>query len=89
MDMATRQRFRQLADRLAALDRTRASLGPAETLKRGFAIVRGDGAVVTTRTGAEAAQALEIEFHDGRLALGGKARKATGGKPPPGQGTLF
>ncbi|MCE2749743.1 MAG: exodeoxyribonuclease VII large subunit, partial [Rhodobacter sp.] len=75
MDTATRQRFRQLADRLEALERTRASLGHAETLKRGFAIVRGDGAVVTTKAGAEAATLLEIEFQDGRLTIGGKPRK--------------
>ncbi len=89
MDTATRQRFRQLADRLEALDRTRASLGHAETLKRGFAIVRGDGAVVTTKAGAEAATLLEIEFRDGRLTIGGRPRKGGGGKEPPGQGSLF
>jgi exodeoxyribonuclease VII large subunit len=89
MDTATRQRFRQLADRLEALERTRASLGHAETLKRGFAIVRGDGAVVTTRGAAEAATVLEIEFQDGRLTVGGRPRKGGGGKEPPGQGSLF
>jgi exodeoxyribonuclease VII large subunit len=89
MDTATRQRFRQLADRLEALERTRASLGHAETLKRGFAIVRGDGAVVTTKGGAEGATVLEIEFQDGRLTLGGRPRKGGGGQAPPGQGSLF
>jgi exodeoxyribonuclease VII large subunit len=89
MDTATRQRFRQLADRLEALERTRASLGHAETLKRGFAIVRGDGAVVTTKGGAEAASVLEIEFQDGRLTVSGRPRKGGGGKEPPGQGSLF
>ena len=89
MDTATRQRLRQLADRLEALERTRASLGHAETLKRGFAIVRSDGAVVTTKAGAEAATLLEIEFQDGRLTLGGRPRKGGGGKEPPGQGSLF
>jgi exodeoxyribonuclease VII large subunit len=89
MEAATRQRYRQLADRLEALDRTRQTLGHAETLKRGFAIVRGDGAVVTTRAGAEAASALELEFSDGRLALGAKPRKTVAGKAPPAQGTLF
>jgi exodeoxyribonuclease VII large subunit len=64
------------------------TLGYAETLRRGYAVVRGDGAVVTTKAGAEKAAALEIEFADGRLALGGKARarKADGG---PEQGSLF
>jgi exodeoxyribonuclease VII large subunit len=64
------------------------TLGYAETLRRGYAVVRGDGAVVTTKAGAEKAAALEIEFADGRLALGGKARarKTDGG---PEQGSLF
>ncbi len=87
-------RFAGLADRLAALDRTRATLGYAETLKRGFAVVRGDGHVVTTRQAAATAGALEIEFADGRLdAVRGAvaaSRPKAGPKPPPGgQGSLF
>jgi exodeoxyribonuclease VII large subunit len=81
-------RFRALEQRLEALDRTRATLGYAETLRRGYAVVRGDGAVVTTKAGAEKAATLEIEFADGRMTLGGKprARKTDGG---PEQGSLF
>ncbi|MFC2969702.1 exodeoxyribonuclease VII large subunit [Acidimangrovimonas pyrenivorans] len=87
--------------RLDGLERMRLTLGYAETLKRGFAVVRGDGAVVTTRAAAERAAALEIEFHDGRLAVGegapgggpagGAAKPAPRkGKPkPPEQGSLF
>ncbi len=88
LEAAPGARFRALAQRLEALDRTRVTLGYAETLRRGYAVVRGDGAVVTTRAGAEKAAALEIEFADGRLALGAKARvrKAEGG---PDQGSLF
>jgi exodeoxyribonuclease VII large subunit len=84
---AMAQNLHRRADRLEALDRTRASLGHAETLRRGFAIVRGDGHVVTSRAGAEAASALELEFADGRLALSPRPRK--GKAPPPGQGSLF
>lgn len=78
----------QRRQRLDALDRMRQTLGYAETLKRGFAVVRGDGQVVTTKAGAEKAAALEIEFADGRVALGAKpkARKAGDG---PDQGSLF
>ncbi|MCB2111661.1 MAG: exodeoxyribonuclease VII large subunit, partial [Rhodobacteraceae bacterium] len=80
-----------LADRLAALDRTRMSLGYTETLRRGFAVVRAEGAVVTTRADAENATALDIEFADGRLAATpGSAAKPR--KPAPGdsgQGSLF
>jgi exodeoxyribonuclease VII large subunit len=86
--------------RLDALDRMRQTLGYTETLKRGYAVVRGDGAVVTTRKAAAAAQALEIEFADGRLDVSGNgAAAATPAKPvtkskkskdePPEQGSLF
>ena len=81
-------RLRALSDRLEALDRMRQTLGHAETLKRGFAIVRGDGAVVTTKAAAEAAQALEIEFQDGRLSLGARPAKKPRNAPPT-QGSLF
>ncbi len=91
LQTAPAQRLADLARRLDALDRTRTTLGYAETLKRGYAVVRGDGAVVTGRAGAEAAAGLEIEFHDGKVSVGrgmGTARKA---KAPGGadQGSLF
>jgi exodeoxyribonuclease VII large subunit len=68
------------------------TLSYEETLKRGYAVVRGDGAVVTTAEAAGRARALEIQFRDGRLAVGAGGR--TGGtpaaKPPkPEQGSLF
>jgi exodeoxyribonuclease VII large subunit len=83
------QRFRRLSDRLEALDRTRVTLGYAETLKRGYAVVRGDGAVVTSKAGAEQAAVLEIEFRDGRLLVGGRAGKRAKGEGESGQGSLF
>ncbi len=88
LQAAPAQRVRQLAQRLEALDRTRTTLGYAETLKRGYAVVRGDGHVVTSKTSAEAAASLEIEFADGRLILGKSApkRAKSGG---PEQGSLF
>jgi exodeoxyribonuclease VII large subunit len=89
LDGAFAQRTRRLRDRLDALDRMRQTLGYAETLERGFAIVRGDGHVVTTKGAAEAATALEIEFRDGRLSLGPKPARKPGGKAPPDQGSLF
>ena len=84
----------QQADRqrkLTALDRLRETLGYKETLKRGYAVVRGDGEVATSKAKAKAATSLEIEFADGRLTLGAnpkpapKKAKAT----PPEQGTLL
>jgi exodeoxyribonuclease VII large subunit len=89
LDLAFEQRQQRLADRLEALDRMRQTLGYTETLGRGFAIVRGDGHVVVTKDAAEAAGMLEIEFRDGRLALGVKVAKKPARKMPPGQGSLF
>ncbi len=74
--------------RLDALARLQDSLGYKATLARGYAVVRGDGALVTTRRAAEAARSLEIEFADGKLALGGRAA-AKGKTEPPEQGSLF
>jgi exodeoxyribonuclease VII large subunit len=74
--------------RLDALDRMRQTLGYTETLKRGFAVVRAEGTVITTKAAAETAASLEIEFQDGRLTLGPRPpRKPRGG--PPAQGSLF
>ncbi|MCI2400494.1 exodeoxyribonuclease VII large subunit [Aliiroseovarius subalbicans] len=82
-------------DRMDALERMRQTLGYTETLKRGYAVVRGDGDVVTTAKAAGKAGALEIEFADGRLALGeapakpAKKPKPKPKTPTPGQGSLF
>ncbi len=89
---AERIRLDGLAERLASLDRTRLTLGYTETLKRGFAVIRSEGGIVTTRDQAESAQAIEIEFQDGRLpVVSGTAAKPRRSKsdPPPDQGSLF
>jgi exodeoxyribonuclease VII large subunit len=70
------------------LDRMRQTLGYEATLARGYAVVRGDGAVVTGVKAAENATALEIQFADGRMVVGGKAKKPTP-KAPPEQGSLL
>ncbi|PTE21888.1 exodeoxyribonuclease VII large subunit [Cereibacter changlensis JA139] len=90
LEAAPAERLRRLSDRLEALDRIRQTLGYTETLRRGYAVVRGDGAVVTTKAEAEQASALEIEFRDGRLALGPrKPKRAKPADPPPEQGSLL
>jgi exodeoxyribonuclease VII large subunit len=89
LEAAPALRFRRLKDRLEALDRTRATLGYSETLKRGYAVGRGDGAVVTSKAAAEKAAALEIEFRDGRLSLGGRPGRKGRGEGESGQGSLF
>jgi exodeoxyribonuclease VII large subunit len=80
--------------RLDGLERMRQTLGYRETLKRGYAVVRGDGAVVTTTLAAQAAERLEVEFMDGKLEIGGgttpEISKRSKPKPPPtDQGSLF
>jgi exodeoxyribonuclease VII large subunit len=89
LNAAPARRFTLLADRLDRLDRLRQTLGPNETLKRGFVIVRGDGAVMTSREAAERAASLELQFHDGRMAVGGKPARKTRGEGGPTQGSLF
>lgn len=79
-----------LRSRLDAADRLRETLGYKATLARGYAVVRGEAGVVTTKAAAQAATGLEIEFADGRMKLG--AGKTTRPKPagkPPEQGSLF
>jgi exodeoxyribonuclease VII large subunit len=89
LEAAPAARFARLRDRMEALDRTRATLGYAATLKRGYAVVRGDGAVVTSKAGAEKALSLEIEFGDGRLLVGGRTARRGKGDGESGQGSLF
>lgn len=55
-----------------AMGRTLGTLGYRETLARGFAVVRGDGDVVTSAEAAKNATHLEIEFADGRLPVKGE-----------------
>ncbi len=87
LDAAPARALARQRQHLDALDRTRMTLGYGETLKRGFAVVRGDGAVVTTKAAAAAASSLEIEFADGRLTTGPK--KPAKPKDGTGQGSLF
>ena len=92
-DVAERQ-TRGWRDRLAGLDRLRETLGYTATLARGYAVVWDGDALVTTRAAAEGAAALEIQFADGRIAVGEGARTPPRkpGPPkdaPPGQGSLF
>ncbi|NUH66117.1 exodeoxyribonuclease VII large subunit [Sulfitobacter sp. S0837] len=82
---AQEQRRRQIE----ALGRTLGTLGYRETLARGFAVVRGDGEVVTASAAAETAGRLEIEFADGRLELDGKSSGGPKAKTPPDQGSLL
>ena len=72
LEAAPRARLAALAQVLDRLDRLRASLGPDETLKRGFAIVRtgfhAGGHVVGDVGAARAAGEVTITFVDGTVA---------------------
>ncbi|MBC7138932.1 MAG: exodeoxyribonuclease VII large subunit [Defluviimonas sp.] len=81
LDAAAVGRLQAAGERLAALDRMRLTLGYRETLRRGYAVVRAGDRVVTSRAAAEAAPALEIEFHDGRLPVRPEARPESAAQP--------
>jgi exodeoxyribonuclease VII large subunit len=65
------------------------SLGHERVLERGYAIVRGrpDGHVVPSLAAASGEQELEIQFHDGSLAVqrtAGRSRRRAGRGPEQG-----
>ncbi len=76
------QRLADLTKRLESLDRTRQSLGYTETLQRGYAVVRDGAGVITTAAEARGAEALEIQFHDGRVRIGAGCCGPEGGPSP-------
>ncbi|MBU2981835.1 exodeoxyribonuclease VII large subunit [Lentibacter algarum] len=90
-----RAQLRSLTERLEATDRLRETLSYKATLGRGYAVVRGESGVVTTKKAAAKAGALEIEFADGLMALGEGGEAAAKAKPKPkptkptDQGSLF
>ncbi|WP_120504657.1 exodeoxyribonuclease VII large subunit [Sulfitobacter mediterraneus] len=88
---AGQRQTRNWRQKIDALDRLRETLSYKSTLARGYAVVRGDGAVVTGTAAAKKAAMLEIEFADGRIEVGGKApaKKRTPPPPAPEQGTLL
>ncbi|MEM9098146.1 MAG: exodeoxyribonuclease VII large subunit, partial [Pseudomonadota bacterium] len=86
-------------EQFSALARLYGTLHYDQTLKRGFALVRSEGAVLGSSGGVSSGMALEIEFHDGRVdaVAGGTAarrpaprKKPRASKPEPDdQGSLF
>ncbi|MBV1868032.1 MAG: exodeoxyribonuclease VII large subunit [Marinosulfonomonas sp.] len=90
LDLTSRNQLARWGRKLDGLERMRQTLGYRQTLERGYAVVRGDGDVVTTSKAAAKASALEIEFADGRLPVGGSpAKPRAKSKPPTDQGSLF
>ncbi|WP_298358768.1 exodeoxyribonuclease VII large subunit [uncultured Litoreibacter sp.] len=77
-------------DELARLDRLRETLGYQATLDRGYAVVWDGEAIVTSKKAAKSADALEVQFKDGRFAMGATPAKPKKPKPqPPEQTSLF
>lgn len=91
-ETAERQ-MRAWRERIDAMERLRKTVGYEATLKRGYAVVRGDGEIVTTTAAAARAAVLEIQFADGRLAARPDRKRSRKPAPPksspPGQGSLF
>ncbi len=81
------QRLATGRERTATLWRMAEQLSPARVLERGYAIVRDqNGSPVMTAAAARTKASLELEFADGRLALGQQgtvARSAPARKTPP------
>jgi exodeoxyribonuclease VII large subunit len=81
---------RQQQDRIAAASRLLDTLSYRKTLERGYAVVRSGDRVITSSEQAKAATRLEIEFADGRFAVGSAPSKSRKSKDePPQQRSLF
>lgn len=88
------QRLERLRQQMDATDRLRETLSYKATLQRGYAVVRADGNVVTTKAQAEKHEVLTIEFSDGDLTTQSaeNAKRASRKTPKPitpDQGSLF
>ncbi|EDZ47837.1 exodeoxyribonuclease VII, large subunit [Rhodobacterales bacterium Y4I] len=95
LDAAQAVRIDRQRQALTATGRQLEILSYKATLERGYAVVRSGDEILTTRAAAAKAGALQIEFADGTLDLGGGAADApkTEGPNPlakgGGQGTLL
>ncbi len=93
---ALARNIREPQRQLTALGRTLETLSYRKTLARGYAVVRAEGTVVTSRKRAAKCDALEVEFTDGVLHVtrDGKSAKKKPPKPVKDsgggtQGSLF
>ncbi|MBZ4022704.1 exodeoxyribonuclease VII large subunit [Rhodobacter sp. TJ_12] len=70
LEQAQKTRLANAHERLARLERLRQTLGYTETLRRGYAVVRGPGdSILKTKEAAARAVTFEVEFADGRLGV--------------------
>lgn len=86
-----RDKLTRLSDRLTNIDRLRETLGYKETLRRGFAVVRADGDIVTRKSKLTKGAAIEIEFADGTSKIASTSPKPVKKTKtsPPEQGSLL
>jgi exodeoxyribonuclease VII large subunit len=94
MNAAQATRLDRMRQQLDAADRLRETLSYKATLQRGYAVVRAEGEVLTTKKQASKHNAFEIEFADGLLNTGQPttspaAPKKSAKKDAPDQGSLF
>ncbi|WP_209595856.1 exodeoxyribonuclease VII large subunit [Ruegeria sp. HKCCSP351] len=91
MNAAQTTRLDRLKHQLEATDRLRETLSYKATLERGYAVVRADGNVITTKAEAAKHTALDIEFADGILGTGTAVKQPNRKSKPdaPDQGSLF
>ena len=91
MNAAQTTRLDRLKHQLEATDRLRETLSYKATLERGYAVVRADGNVITTKAEAAKHTVLDIEFADGILGTGTAAKQTNRKSKPdaPDQGSLF
>ncbi len=93
-EAAMAARLRGLGERLAALERMREAMGYTQTLRRGFAVLRGeDGRVLKGAAAVRAAPRFTVEMADGTVTAAPlAARRRSGGdgqQGGPEQGSLF
>ncbi|WP_170759253.1 exodeoxyribonuclease VII large subunit [Ruegeria lacuscaerulensis] len=94
MNTAQATRLDRMRQQLDATDRLRETLSYKATLQRGYAVVRADDQVLTTKEQAAKHSTLQIEFADGVLTTGQTAAPRSGPKKAPekdapDQGSLF
>lgn len=67
LGMATGHTFQLTQAGYKGLQQRMQALNPRLVLKRGYTIIRKDSVIVSSRRSLRSAEAIEIEFHDGRI----------------------
>jgi exodeoxyribonuclease VII large subunit len=67
LSTVARRQITKWQNQITAAERLRRTLGYEATLERGFAVVRSEGTLITTSTGAADQTTLEIQFADGTI----------------------